>query len=160
MASIAGTNILYASFRTAVAGSTAVFSYATALSSMGSNLFSGFLDNADTTPDDAHDFLSDVTTGFIPTYANKHALQSVTFGTASGGTVIGALDAADEVFTSTYAIPAGDPVESYIVYRSITNEAASPLFAHWGSATGLTGSLTPNGADVTVVFGSNGLWRF
>jgi hypothetical protein len=159
MASIAGTNVLFPEFRNAAAGKTSTYTYSSVLTNFTTTLYSFFLDNADTDPAEAHDFQSDLTTGETPAFAARHALSSVTVGAAGiTNALAGVVDVGDETFTSTWALPAGDHVESFIIYKFITNAAASPLMAHYGSATGLP--LTPNGADVTVVFNASGAYRF
>jgi hypothetical protein len=154
MASIAGTNVLYPAYRNAVAGKTSDYAFSTVLTNFATTLFSFFDDNADVTPDDAHVFKSSYTAGETPAFATRVALASVTSGVVSTGVV----DAADHVFTTGEVLPVGDPVESFIVYKFITNAAASPVLAHYGTATGLP--LTPNGADVTVVFNASGMWQY
>ncbi len=46
------------------------------------------------------------------------------------------------------------------MFKFITDTNASPLLVHWGSATGLTGGLIPNGADITVAVNSGGGWKY
>lgn len=154
MASIAGTNVLFPAYRNSAVGKTSDYVYSTVLTNFATTLYSYFEDNADATPDDGNVFNSALTAGEIPLIANKLALASVTSGVVATGVV----DFDNPVFTSTAALPSGDPVESYLVFKFITNAAASPLLAHWGSATGLP--LTPNGADVTVAVNASGGWKF
>jgi hypothetical protein len=120
----------------------------------GVNIFGFFDDNADVTPDDSHVYQSAYTAGETPAFSTRVAHTNVTFGVLATGVV----NADDHLFTTGEVLPAGDPVESYIIYRYLTSAAASPLLAHYGTATGLP--LTPNGADVTVVYNASGMWTY
>jgi hypothetical protein len=162
MASIAGTNVLYPSYRNIICGSAAGGSgpitmatfYGAGGTLLGVNIFGFFDDNADVTPDDSHVYQSAYTAGETPAFSTRVAHTNVTFGVLATGVV----NADDHLFTTGEVLPAGDPVESYIIYRYLTSAAASPLLAHYGTATGLP--LTPNGADVTVVYNASGMWTY
>lgn len=157
MASIAGTNVLYPSYRNSVVGKTS--DYSTRVDADTDTLFTLFEDNA-TAVVDTDIFWAAYTAGEAPTFANRLVLTGVTAGTLVGGAAAtGTVDAVDSVFTGASAIGAtATTYESLIVAKFITNAAASPLLSHYGSATGLP--LTPNGADITVVWNSSGLWRY
>lgn len=107
-----------------------------------------FVDHADDTPLVADDFIDDIlSAGRVPAIASCPALSAVTIGTVA----VGALDAADLVFTSL----AGDQSESLILFKDTGTEATSALGLRWDTATGLP--LTPNGANVTVVWAAGGI---
>ena len=102
----------------------------------------------------AADVFESAHTGINPTFANAQAL-----GTQTAGTVgVGVFDAADTVFTGTSVLTGVTSVEWLVVFKFITTAADSPFLAAWDTATGLP--LTPNGADVTVVWNASGIWRF
>jgi len=157
MASIAGANALYAPYRNSVVGKTS--DYSTRVDADSDTLFVFFSDDASVTPDDTHVFTSSYEGGapqatLNPTFANRLTLGSVTAGSVGTGVV----DAADSLFTGSSVLIGSTTQESLIIAKFITNSAASPVLAHFGSATGLP--LTPNGADVTVVWNASGIWRF
>jgi hypothetical protein len=92
--------------------------------------------------------------GVNPTFANAQAL-----GTKTAGVVgTGVFDAADTVFTGSSVLTGTTTVEWLLVFKLITTAADSPSLAAWDTATGLP--LTPNGADVTVVWNASGIWTF
>ena len=109
-----------------------------------------FVDHADDTPVVAtDDFIDDIgAAARVPTIASCPTLTSKTIGTVGAGVV----DAADTVFTAL----SGDAVESLILFKDTGSEATSDLIAFWDTATGLP--LTPNGADVTVVWSASGIY--
>ncbi len=78
MASIAGTNIVYASYRNAVVGKTSDYAFSTVLTNFKTTLYSYFQDNADDTPDDADVFHVNFTSGGVPVIGSKLALTAVT----------------------------------------------------------------------------------
>jgi hypothetical protein len=159
MASIAGTNALYAAYRNSVVGKTS--DYSTRVDCDTDVLYAFFSDDGTVTPDGTHVFHSTYTTAENPAYAACTAnpgsrLTSVTAGTVGTGVV----DAADYTFTSSTALTGSTSVESYIIAKFITNAAASPVLAHFGNGVTTGLPLTPNGADVTVVYNSSGVWTF
>jgi hypothetical protein len=64
---------------------------------------------------------------------------------------VGVFDANDTVFTAL----TGDPSESLILFKDTGSEATSALIQRYDTATGLP--LTPNGADVTVIWAAGGI---
>lgn len=79
----------------------------------------------------AHEFMSS---------APAAIATDVTLGSKalSGGT----FDAADAVFT---AVPAGAAIDALIIFKFVTNDAASPVIAYIDGF-----SVTPNGGDITI----------
>lgn len=111
-----------------------------------------FVDHADDTPVIAtDDFMDDIASAArVPAVASCPSLASKTLGTVATGV----FDAADTVFTTL----SGDQSESLILFESSGSDATSDLLAFWDTATGLP--LTPNGADVTVVWNASGIYTF
>ena len=110
-----------------------------------------FIDNADDTWALTDDFIDDIASAArIPAIASCPALASKTLGTVATGV----FDAADTVFTAL----SGDQAEQLGLFEDSGSEATSDLIAEWDTATGLP--LTPNGADVTVVWNASGIFRF
>jgi hypothetical protein len=160
MAALGATNALYPAYRNSVAGATNV--YSTRVDADTDVLFGFFVDHAGATPDEGHDFQSDLTAGENPSFANASANPgarlTVTVATTLTTAAAGVVDFADLVFTGSTVLTGSATMESFNVAKLITNAAASPLLAYYGSATGL--ALTVNGADVTVVVNASGGWRF
>lgn len=79
----------------------------------------------------AHEFMSSAPAAIV---------TDVTLGTKalSGGT----FDAADAVFT---AVPSGAAIDALIIFKFVTNDAASPVLAYIDGF-----SVTPNGGDITI----------
>lgn len=152
MASIAGTNVAYFAYRNALVGKTSDYTISTVMTNFATTLYVCFSDDATVDPLDSHVFISSYATSENPAFAAKLVLGSVTSGTVATGVV----DAADAVFTGATVLTGATSVESLIVFKFITNAAASPVLVHYGSATGLP--LTPNGADVTVVWNASGMF--
>lgn len=111
-----------------------------------------FVDHADDTPVLATDNAIDdiLSAARVPAIASCPALASKTLGTVAAGV----FDAADTVFTTL----TGDASESLILFEDSGTESTSDLIAYWDTATGLP--LTPNGADVTVVWNASGIFTF
>lgn len=111
-----------------------------------------FVDHADDTPVVATDNAIDdiLSAARVPAIASCPALASKTLGTVAAGV----FDAADTVFTTL----TGDASESLILFEDSGTESTSDLIAYWDTATGLP--LTPNGADVTVVWNASGIFTF
>lgn len=108
-----------------------------------------FVDHADDTPNPAtDDFIDDILAAArVPAIASAPALATKTIGSVAAGV----FDAADTVFPSL----AGDASESLILFKDSGSEATSDFIAFWDTATGLP--LTPNGANVTVVWNASGI---
>ena len=102
-------------------------------------LTSGYTYNA------AHDFLNDITAGYR--VATSAALTSKT---TTGGT----FDAADVTFSAL----TGSAVRSWVLFKDTGTESTSQLIAYFDTVSG-GGSLnyTPNGSDLTLVFGASGV---
>lgn len=159
-------NFVYDAYRNAVVGKTSDYSYNTAVIGSGGTLFSAtvfpfFSDDATVAAVSTSVFDSVYATSENPAYASRTYLASVTEGTVATGVI----DAADFTFTSTWAVvtslPSGSPgasLESLILAKFTTSAAASPLLCRFDTATGLP--LTPNNADVTVVWNASGIYKF
>ncbi|CAN5703725.1 hypothetical protein BH23CHL8_BH23CHL8_30490 [soil metagenome] len=107
-----------------------------------------FVDAADDVPLVTDDFLDDIlSAGRVPAIGSAPALASKTIGTVA----VGVFDAADAVFTAL----TGDQVEWLVLAKSTGADATSDLICAWDTITGLP--LTPNGADVTLVFAAGGI---
>ncbi len=167
MTSLVGTNVVYPAFRNAVVGKTSSYNIGTNgfYTNLATTLYATFSDSGTVTPDEGNVFETTYVTSENPQIANKKALDTVTLG-AGGDTnaAAGVVSAATTVFDSSNVVFSGDaarsPVDSYIIYKFITNAAASPLMVHFGSATGLTGGLIPNDAAVSVVYNLSGIFKF
>lgn len=110
-----------------------------------------FVDHADDTPVIGDSFISDIlSVARVPALASCPALASKTIGVVAAGV----FDAADTVFPAL----SGDQSESLILLEDSGVEATSDLLTRWDTATGLP--LTPNGADVTVVWAAGGIVTF
>lgn len=105
------------------------------------------VDNSDYTVDLVnHDFFNDVAA------AGRVAIS----GALSSKTVTaGVFDAADVTLSAV----SGDPSESIIIYKDTGTESTSNLIAYIDTATGLP--ITPNGADINIVFdnGANKIFK-
>jgi len=108
-----------------------------------------FVDHADDTPVVAtDDFINDIASAArVPALASCPTLGTKTFTN-------GVFDAADTVFSSL----TGDQSESLILFRDTAVESTSNLLLYWDTASGLP--VTPNGANVTVVWSSSGIATF
>jgi hypothetical protein len=107
-----------------------------------------FVDHADDTPVVGDDFIDDILSAArIPAIASCPALGTKTIGSVG----VGVFDAADSVFTSL----TGDQAESLILFKDTGVESTSDFISRWDTATGLP--LTPNGANVTVVWAAGGI---
>lgn len=137
-------NGLFAAYRTLVLSAPPNLSSATVKAM--------FVDHADDTPVVATDNAIDdiLSAARVPAIASCPALASKTLGTVAAGV----FDAADTVFTTL----TGDASESLILFEDSGTESTSDLIAYWDTATGLP--LTPNGADVTVVWNASGIFTF
>lgn len=137
-------NALFASYRNLVLGA--------GLNTSSLTIKAMFVDHADDTPVAATDnFIDDILSAArVPAIGSCPTLGSKTQGTVATGV----FDAADTVFTAL----TGDQSESLILFEDSGSEATSDLIAFWDTATGLP--LTPNGADVTVVWNASGIYTF
>lgn len=137
-------NGLFAAYRTVVLSAPPNLSSAT--------IRAMFVDHADDTPVLAtDDFINDILSAArVPALASCPALGTKTLGVVAAGV----FDAADTVFTAL----SGDQSESLILLEDSGTESTSDLIAFWDTATGLP--LTPNGADVTVVWNASGIFTF
>lgn len=93
-----------------------------------------------------HDFLDDVAA----------AARVSTSGAMSGKTsTAGVADANDVTLTAV----SGDPSEALVIYKHTGTESTSNLIAYIDTATGLP--VTPNGADITIVWdnGANKIFK-
>src|SRR4051794_5484020 len=109
----------------------------------GDTIKAMFVDHADDTPLVTDANISDIASAaYVPAIASCPALASRTIGTVA----VGVYDAADTVFTAL----SGDQSESLILFKDSGTTTTSSLICRWDTATGLP--LTPNGADVTVVW--------
>jgi hypothetical protein len=148
---------LYTAYRNSVVGVTAV--YSTRVDADTDTLAAYFNDDGTVAPAIGDNFATTYDTSLNSMGGNWYAepLASVTAGVVASGVV----DAADSVFTGASALAGSTSVESLIVSKNIGNATAtSPNLAHWDSANATGLPLTPNGADVTVVWHANGQWRF
>lgn len=84
-----------------------------------------------------HDFLDD-----IPAAARVATSSALTGKTTTAGVA----DANDVTLSSV----SGDPSEALVLYKHTGVEGTSRLIAYIDTATGLP--ITPNGADISVVF--------
>ncbi len=158
MTAIGNANKLFNSYRNSVSGLTS--DYSTRVDCDTDTLYSFFVDRATIAPDTTNVFHSTFTTAENPSFANRLNLTSPTVAVvgADADAKAGVVDFADAVFTAGSVLTGAVSVEDYVIAKFITNAAASPLLANYGVATGLP--LTPNGADVTVVFNASGAWRY
>lgn len=110
-----------------------------------------FVDAADDVPVLAtDDFLDDILSAArVPAVGSAPALASKTVGTVAAGV----FDAADTVFTTL----SGDQSEWLILFKGTGTDSTSDLILAYDTATGLP--LTPNGADVTVVWNASGIFQ-
>jgi hypothetical protein len=137
-------NALFAAYRTSVLTAPVNLTSAT--------IRAMFVDHADDTPVPAtDDFINDIASAArVPALASCPALGTKTAGTVAAGVFA----AAATVFTTL----SGDQSESLILFEDSGTESTSDLIAFWDTATGLP--LTPNGADVTVVWNASGIFTF
>src|SRR3990167_6038472 len=106
------------------------------------------VDHADDTPLVTDDFIDDILSAArVPAIASCPALASKTIGVVG----IGIFDAADAVFTTL----SGDQSESLILFKDTGVESTSDMLCRWDTATGLP--VTPNGANLTIVWAAGGI---
>lgn len=110
----------------------------------GSAMRAALIDHADDTPaPTTDDFMDDIASAAI-----EERTGNLTLIDAADD---GVLDHAD----FTFAAAAGDPCESIVWYKFVTNDADSPYFLVIDTATGLP--VTLNGGDVNVTLHASGL---
>ena len=158
-------NYVYTPYRNVCVGKTSdytarkLFAGSADSSAWATNIYGFFNDEGAVASSAAHVFQSTYAAGEMPAFADRagSALGSVTSGTVGAGII----DAADELYTSTYAITGTTQYEDWIVYKydvTAASAAGSALLVKFDTATGLP--LTANSADVTVVFNAGGIWTF
>ena len=107
-----------------------------------------FVDHADDTPAVGDNAIDDILSAArVPAIGSCPTLGTKTIGSVG----VGVFDAADTVFATL----SGDPSESLILFKDSGTESTSDTISRWDTATGLP--LTPNGADVTVVWSASGI---
>lgn len=107
-----------------------------------------FVDHADDTPVVGDNAIDDILSAArVPAIGSCPSLGTKTIGSVG----VGVFDAADTVFTAL----TGDQSESLILFKDSGVESTSDTISRWDTATGLP--LTPNGADVTVVWAAGGI---
>ena len=110
-----------------------------------SNMRINLLDAADYTRNLAtDDALNDIPAAARVATSGNLASKTKTAGTA---------DAADVTFT----LVTGDQSEQVACYKETGVESTSLLIANWDTSTGLP--ITPNGADINVIFNASGLFK-
>ena len=144
-------NFLADAYRNSVIGKTS--DYAGRVDLDTDTIKAYFMDQGTDTPLETDVFESSHT-GINPTFANAQTLTSPTVGVVG----VGVFDAADTVFTGGSVLTGSTSVEWLVVFKLVTVAGDSPFLAAWDTATGLP--LTPNGADVTVVWNASGIWKF
>lgn len=146
-------NFLTDAYRNSVIGKTSDYSARVDLDT--DTIKAIFLDEGTDTALTSDVFMSGISGGLNPTFANAQALGTITLGTVAAGV----FDAADTVFTAGSVLTGSTTVEALLVFKFGTVAGDSPLLANWG--TGVTGlPLTPNGGDVTVAWNASGIWRY
>ena len=115
----------------------------------GSDTIRILLVNASSTYNRTHDFVDDIVANELSggSYA-RQALASKT--STDNGTDKWIFDAADPVFSS---VASGQTAAAAIVFKFITNDAASPLLAFIDGV-----DVVANGGDITVQFASTGIF--
>lgn len=82
------------------------------------------------------------------------AARVATSGNLAGKTkTAGTADATDVTWTAV----TGDPSEQVACYKETGVESTSLLIANWDTSTGLP--ITPNGADINLIFNASGLFK-
>ncbi len=105
--------------------------------------------NASATYNRTHDFVNDLTANELS--GGSYARQTLGSKTsADNGTDKWIFDAADAIFT---AVAGGQTAGAAIVYKFITNDAASPILAFVDGV-----DVVANGGDITVQFAATGIF--
>ncbi len=157
MTDVIGTpNIVFPAFRNSIVGNTA--DYTTRVNLDTDTLYVFFTDEGTTAADGGHVFESSLDSAAAPLYASRLSLTSTTVPTTNTVAASGFFDAADSVFTGGSAIAATTTTyEKLIIAKRQASTTTDPLLYHFGTATGL--AITPNGADITVVWNASGIAR-
>ena len=94
----------------------------------------------------SNNFLSDIPGGDVVATSPNFGSKTSTAGVA---------DAADLLFSAV----SGSPANAVVIYKDTGVAGTSPLIAYIDTATGLP--VTPNGADITVVWdnGANAIFK-
>lgn len=95
-----------------------------------------------------HDFLDD-----IPNNADCRPATAVAL-TESSPANDGTADAADITFPT---VASGDAIQALVIYRHTGVESTSELLAYIDTGTGLP--VTPNGADLNIVWNASGIFK-
>jgi hypothetical protein len=156
MAAIGTTNVVFPAFRNSIVGNTA--DYTTRVNLDTDTLYVFFTDEATTAADEGFVFCTTLAAAEAPAYASRLSLTSTTVPTTASLALAGFFDAADSVFTGGSAVSATTTTyEKLIIAKRQASAATDPLLYHFGTATGLP--ITPNGADITVVWNASGIAR-
>jgi hypothetical protein len=155
MAAIGTPNVPFPAFRNSIVGNTA--DYTTRVNLDTDTLYAFFTDEATTAADEGFVFQVTLVAAENPSYANRLSLTSTTVPTTNTVAACGFFDAADATFTGSSVLTGTTSVEKLIIGKRQASAATDPLLYHFGTATGLP--LTPNGADVTVVWNASGIAR-
>lgn len=111
-----------------------------------------FIDNADDTVAAADGDISAILSAArIPAIASCPEVTPKTIGTVA----VGVFDCTADL---TFASLTGDQAEQLMLFKDAGVEANDVILCAWDTATGLP--LTPNGADVTLVFHTSGIFKF
>lgn len=106
------------------------------------------IDTADYTVSiDVHDFFDDIAADLTPS-GGSDPVVAVSGNLANKTKTLGVADADDVTLSSV----SGDVSEALVLFRDSGSVGTSNLTAYIDSATGLP--VTPNGADISVVFDS------
>lgn len=146
-------NFLTDAYRNSVVGKTT--DYSARVDADTDTLKAIFLDEGTDALTTSDVFMSAISGGLNPTFANAVTLTSPTAGVVAAGV----FDAADTTFTGGSVLTGSTTVEAIIVFKFVTVAGDSPALASWN--TGVTGlPLTPNGGDVTIAWNASGMWKF
>lgn len=104
---------------------------------------------------DAADYTVNLTTDEFHSDIPSGAIVATSGNLASKTATAGVADAADVTLTTV----TGDESEALVIFKDTGTSSTSPLIAYIDSATGLP--ITPNGADITIVWdnGSNKIFK-
>ncbi len=156
MAALGTVNVAFPSFRNSLIGNTA--DYTTRVNLDTDTLYVFFTDEGTTAADEGNVFEAALDSAAAPLYANRLSLTSTTVPTTATTAACGFFDAADSTFTGGSAVAATTTnYEKLIIAKRQASTTTDPLLYHFGVATGL--AITPNGADITVVWNASGIAR-
>jgi hypothetical protein len=149
-------NVVFPAFRNSICGDTS--NYTTRVNLDTDTLYAYFVDETTVAVLETMIFNSALTAGEAPAYASRLDLTSTTVPSTETTAAAGFFDAADATFTGGSAIAATTTTyEKLIIAKRQASAATDPLLYHFGTATGL--AITPNGADITVVWNASGIAR-